>query len=113
MNTWTLLWTVFIFLLSALPLHILVKILGGKTNLFKTAFVSLIAGVIVALIKDAFSTFGGLFAFVFLIWIYREAFRLKWLKAFLVWLLQGVVLFILALIFGLLFGVVLVAGMLI
>jgi hypothetical protein len=44
----------------------------------------------VSSIKYSFKFWGGLLAFIMLIWIYHEIFRLKWFKAFLAWLLQFV-----------------------
>jgi len=87
-----LLWIVVIFLISALPLYLAVKVLKGKTTLLKTAFITLISGIVVAAIQHFFRFWGGLIAFLILIWIYHEAFRLKWVKAFLAWVLQFVFL---------------------
>ncbi|MBN2367988.1 hypothetical protein JXC34_03140 [Candidatus Woesearchaeota archaeon] len=88
----SLLALIFVFLVSALPLYFAIKFLGGKTTLFKTAFVALISGIIVSAIKFQFKTFGGILAFFVLIWIYHEVFRLKWFKAFVAWILQFVFL---------------------
>ena len=96
------------FILSALPLYFAVKFLGGKTSLLKTMLVVILGGIVVTAIRSYFKILGGLIAFIVLIWIYREMFRLKWIKAFLAWLLQFVFLaifyiiaFLLALLFGL------------
>jgi len=83
---------VIIFLLSAVPLYLAVKLLGGKTTLLKTAFITLVSGIIVVAIEQFFRIWGGLIAFIVLIWIYHEAFRLKWFKAFLAWILQFIIL---------------------
>ncbi len=99
--------TLIVFLLSALPLHLAVKFLGGKTNIFKTAIFSFIAGIVVAVIEYRFR-FAGIIAFILMIWIYREAFKLKWWKAILAWLLQfvfvAILYFLAALLLGLSFG---------
>ena len=99
---------VVVFILSALPLYFSVKFLGGKTTLLKTVMVAFISGIIVTAIKYQFQAFGGIIAFLILIWIYHEVFRLRWIKAFLAWILQFVfiilfyllVLFIVALVLG-------------
>lgn len=83
----TVIVTIIVFLLSALPLYFAVKFLGGKTTLFKTALVTFISGIVVSAIKAQFK-FGWLLAFFILIWIYHEIFRLKWMKAFIAWILQ-------------------------
>ncbi len=83
-----------IFFISSLPLYWCVKLLGGKTTLLKTAFIFVVSGIIIAAIQVAFR-WGGLIAFLVLIWIYHESFRLKWWKAFILWFLHGIVVFIL------------------
>lgn len=80
--------TIVIFLLSSLPLHFAVKLLGGNTNLLKTALVALIAGIVVAVIQSFFSIWGGLIAFIILLFIYKGMFDVGWLRAFLIWLIQ-------------------------
>jgi len=79
---------IIILIISALPLYLAVKMLGGKTTIFKTILVNILGGIIVYLVNHFFTTWGGLIAFILLIWFYREMFRLKWFKALLAWLLQ-------------------------
>ncbi|MFP4402529.1 MAG: hypothetical protein ACLFPL_04850 [Candidatus Nanoarchaeia archaeon] len=76
-----------ILIISALPLHFAVKIMGGKTYLIKTILVMFLSSIIVVLV-NLLLPYGAILAFIVLIWIYREMFRLKWIKALLVWLLQ-------------------------
>ena len=92
-----------LFILSSMPLYLLIKLLGGKTSLLKTAFISFIAGLVIGAVKEAFAFWGGLLAFLVLIWIYHEAFRLRWWKAFLLWLLQGILVGVLYAVAALLF----------
>ena len=97
-----------VYLLSILPLHLAIKFLGGKTNILKTALVNALVWIIVISIKKQFGFFGGTFAFLVTVILYREFFRLKWIKAFFVWLVQlgFVVLFwILGFLLDLLFGI--------
>ncbi len=99
---------VVIFLISALPLYFAVKLLNGKTTLFKTAVITFISGIIVSVVNFFFKTWGALIAFVLLIWIYHDVFRLKWHKAFLVWILQLAFIIAFRYIFGfitILFGI--------
>ncbi|MBU0466155.1 MAG: hypothetical protein KKD94_06315 [Nanoarchaeota archaeon] len=77
-----------LFILSTLPLHKAVKILKGKTKFYKTVFIVIISGTLISLINTVFSVWAGLIAFIFLIWIYRKAFKLKWHKAVVVWALH-------------------------
>jgi len=99
-----------IFLISALPLYFAVRLLKGRTTLFKTAIITFISGIIVSVVNYLFKTWGALIAFILLIWIYHETFRLKWHKAFLAWILQLVFIIAFRYIFGwitALFGIVL------
>jgi len=73
-----------LFFFSSLPLYFAVKALGGKTTFLKTMVIMFITGIIVSVIKSVFDN-GWLIAFLVLVVIYREVFRLKWWKAFLVW----------------------------
>ena len=79
-----------VMIISALPLYFAVRFLGGKTTIFTTLLVMFITGIVVSAVRYLFRTFGGIIAFVLMIWIYREIFRLKWWKAFVAWLLQFV-----------------------
>ncbi|MBT4351010.1 hypothetical protein HOD20_00645 [archaeon] len=80
---------VFVFyLLSILPFHLAIKFLKGKTNLLKTAFVNAIVWIVVISIERQFGFFGGAIAFLVSVILYREFFKLKWHKAFFVWLIQ-------------------------
>ena len=85
---------ILIFLISALPLHISVKILGGRTNILKSFLVTFGAGIIAAILA-AILPFGTIIALFVLIWIYREMFRLKWIKAIIAWILQMIFIFLL------------------
>lgn len=76
-----------IIVVSALPLHIAVKIMRGKTHLLKTIVVMFITSLIITVISTLVP-FGAILAFIILIWLYRELFKLKWYKAFIVWFLQ-------------------------
>lgn len=87
------------FIISALPLYFAVKFLGGKTSILKTIIINLLTGLVIAVVHYFFKTFGDIIAFILVIWIYHEMFRLKWIKAILAWLLQFVFLFLLTLLF--------------
>jgi len=95
-----------VFLISALPLNMAVKFMGGKTNLLKTAIVSLIAGLVVTAVRGFFDVLGGIFAFLILIWIYHLVFNLGWLRALAAWFLQFIFLVVLYLVLIMFFGVV-------
>lgn len=96
---------VFVFILSALPLHRAVRIVKGKTRFPKTLAVMVVAGLIVGVIGTLFEIWGGLLAFVVLIWIYHTTFRLPWYKAILVWALHLVFVVVSSLVIDLLLRV--------
>ena len=99
---------ILIFILAAIPLYFAVDFLGGKTSFLNVVLVNLVTGVLYSVLRSWSFFFGGILAFILMLWIYHEVFRLKWFKAFLAWLLQFVfiALFYLLLFFiGLLFGI--------
>ncbi|MBU0907008.1 MAG: hypothetical protein KKD18_05050 [Nanoarchaeota archaeon] len=77
-----------VLILSALPLHKAVKIFKGKTTFLKTLFIMTISGLVISTIDLFVAFYSGLIAFVFLIWIYKKSFKLKWHKAIMVWALH-------------------------
>ncbi len=93
-----------IFLLSAVPLYFAVKFLGGKTTLIKAAIVNFIGGIIISVFQSYRAFWGSIIAFVLLVWVYHEVFRLKWWKAFLVWLVQALIVILIYVIVGFILG---------
>lgn len=85
------------FVLTTIPLHLAVKLLGGKTTFFKTFFVLLISGIITVAITTFFP-WGGIIALIVLIWIYSEMFHIGMIRAFFVWLVQIIIIALLMLI---------------
>ncbi len=97
-----LLITLAIFIISALPLYFAVKMLGGKATLLKILIINLIVALVSFMINFLFQTWGGLIAFILMIWIYKDFFKLGWLRALLAWLLQFVFAVIIVIILALL-----------
>lgn len=93
-----------VMIISALPLYFAVKFLGGKTTILRTLFVMFITGIIVSAVRYRFRIWGSIIAFLLMIWIYREIFRLKWWKAFVAWVLQFVFIAIAYLLLALIIG---------
>ena len=85
-----------IIVISTLPLYFTVKLLGGKTTILKTLLVMVVLGLLSIVINLLFSDLATLIFFLLMVWIFHEVFRLKWLKAFFVWIIW----FIFVLIFG-------------
>ncbi|MFP4112022.1 MAG: hypothetical protein ACLFPQ_03950 [Candidatus Woesearchaeota archaeon] len=80
---------------SSLPLYFAVKIFRKKISFGRVMLITILSGIIVSLINLYFRSIGGIVSFIILIWVYREAFRLKWLNALLVWFIQIVFVFLL------------------
>ena len=100
---WTVLITLLIIIISALPLHLAVVFLGGRSSILKAFLVMLVVGVLSAVIVAIFP-FGVLIAWIFMIWIFHEMFRLKWIKAVIAWVLWLVFIFLMTFILAL-FGI--------
>jgi hypothetical protein len=92
------------FIISALPLYMAVKMLGGRATILKTILVNILCSVIIGVIYLVLP-FASIIAFIALLWIYHEMFRLKWFKAFLAWIISIVITFLFILIFAILFGI--------
>lgn len=89
---------ILVFLISAIPLNIAVKLLKGKTHLIKTALIMILTGLGVSLIQQAFNTTAGIISFLFSAWIYHIFFRLKWIKSFLLLFVEFLVVLVIVLI---------------
>jgi len=98
---------VLVFVVSAIPLHLAVRMLHGNTTFLKTVFVSLLVGVAAVGVRQFFQIWAGFIAFVLMLWIYHALFDLSWPRAFFAWILQAVI--VVALVFAIvaLFGITL------
>jgi len=86
--------TVLVLVISALPLYAGMSMLGGKASFIKVILVNLFSGVILALLQWVLGPPAWL-TFIILIYFYHEFLKLKWWKAIVLWLVQGVIAFIL------------------
>jgi len=93
------------FVIASLPLHFTVKILGGRTTLFKTMFTITITGLVVTAINYKFQIWGGLIALLVSLWIYKEVFELGWFRAFFAWILQFIFVIIITFVIATLIGI--------
>ena len=101
---WLFLATLALFIISAIPLWLAVKMLGGRGSVFRVIGVNLLVGLVAFAVRAVFSTWAGLIAFILMIWIYKDFFRLGWIRALLAWLLQFVVAALLLVLAVVLFG---------
>ncbi len=93
---------VVIIVISSLPLYFAVVFLGGKTTILKTFLVMILVAIVSAVIKTALPLFGTFLAWLLLIWIFHEFFRLKYFKAFIAWVLWIIFVVVLNFLIGLL-----------
>ena len=81
-----------ILILLIFPLYLTVKLLGGKITLLKALSIKIIAFLLALLVAVAFGKVGPLLIALALIVLYRFAFRIGIIRAFLAWLFEGVVM---------------------
>ncbi len=93
----TIITLLLVFLVSAFPLHLAVSLLGGRSSMLKAFLVAILTGLAIAILSVVLSgvPFLTLILLFVLVWIYREMFRLKWIKAILAWIMQIIFVFIL------------------
>jgi len=93
MDSTGLLWMILlIFILGIFPLYIIIKLLGGRVSMIKALVIKVAAVIITLLLSMAFGFIGPLVVAIVLIVLYMFAFRIGIIRAFLAWLLEGVVL---------------------
>ena len=80
--------TVAVFILAALPLHLAVRLNRGHSTILKAILINILAAIVLSLANHVFHFWGPLIGFILLLFIYRYAFHLSLLKAFIVWVVQ-------------------------
>ncbi len=91
------------FIVASFPLYLSVKMLGGRTSLLRAVGVNLVVGIVTSLLYIFFSPI-AIVVFLVAVVLYREMFRLRWWKAFLVWFIQIFLSVLLALLLSVLIG---------
>lgn len=84
-----------VFLIAGIPLHISANLVGGNSSLLKAALTNAIVGLCLALIYVFLYKYASIIGFIAVLLIYKAMFDIGWLRALLVWLLQGVIAFVL------------------
>ncbi|MBW2999604.1 hypothetical protein KY339_02925 [Candidatus Woesearchaeota archaeon] len=96
MGVGALLILLLIVVISALPLHLAVTMLGGRSSILKVIGVSILVAIAVAVINTFFGAFLSMvLGFLALLLIYRAMFEIGFIRAFFAWALQGVIAFLL------------------
>lgn len=85
-------YSIIIFIVSAIPLNIAVRLLGGKSSFLKAILVNLIVGTAGYFISTKIKFFATILSFIVLLLIYKVMFRIGWLRALLAWVVQLVII---------------------
>jgi hypothetical protein len=91
-----------VFLLSSIPLYFALRLIKKKAkniSFVKVFLVNVLVGAVASAISSSFGILSGVAAFLLALFVYKEMFEIDWLTAFLVWLMQ---IIIVAMIFGVL-----------
>ncbi len=88
-------WYIIIALLGAVPLYFAVLFFHGDTGIFKAALVNLLCAGLLVLLRYFFSMNVAILGLLPVLLIYKVAFRLGWVRAFFVLLLQGLIILLL------------------
>lgn len=99
-----LIWLIIIWIISAIPLNLAVKLIGGKSSIIKVIFVNFLVAVASALLYQTFGLFAVIFSFLAMLLIYKIMFKIGWFRAFLAWILQFILVAIFVVVL-LMFGV--------
>jgi hypothetical protein len=90
-----------VVIISSLPLYLAVKLLGGKASILSTFLVMLGTGFISILINLVFPIYGTIIAWLVLIWVFHDVFRLGWLRSIFAWIIWIIFIFVFLFIFSL------------
>ena len=85
---------IIVLILSALPLYLAVNFVGGEAGKVKILLISLVLSFASLGATRFIGMFAGLFMLIGTLIMYKLAFKISLMKAFLVWALQYVFVFI-------------------
>ena len=91
-----------VIIISALPLHLAAKAVGGKSSILKSFLIMILVGIASVLLNLILPAFGTILTWIILIIIFKEAYNISWLKSILVWLLWIAFVIILGILLSLL-----------
>ncbi len=87
-------------LVSSIPLYFALRLMKGKAKkapFIKVFLVNVLIAAIASAVSSSFGLLSGVISFLLALFIYKEMFETDWLTAFLIWLMQ---IIIVAMIFG-------------
>jgi hypothetical protein len=77
--------------ISAIPLNLAVKALGGKSSWLKAILVNIILDIINIFLSPQIRFGYIIISFILKLFIYKLMFRIGWIKALLAWILQYII----------------------
>ncbi len=81
-------------LFSSIPLYFSLRLIKGKAKkvpFIRVFLVNILVAAIASAVSSSFGLLSGVAAFLLALFVYKEMFETDWLTAFLVWLLQIVI----------------------
>lgn len=81
-----------ILVISAIPLNLAVKLLGGKSGILKVIIANLAVAAIATFLDSTVGWYAGLLSFLLMLLVYKLLFNIGWVRALLAWLLQFVII---------------------
>jgi len=91
-NLWDIIILLIVLVISAIPLNLAMKMLGGKSSILKVILANLLAGIAYIFLHAYMGIFAGLASFIVMILIYREIFKVGWLRVLLALILEVVII---------------------
>lgn len=92
-----------ILVISAIPLNLAVKLLGGKSSIVKVLLVYLMVSLFIML-SEYFIGKGflaSIVVFIGMLFFYKHMFKMGWLRSFLAWIAQFVIIALLGVLLAL------------
>ncbi|MBU4246639.1 MAG: hypothetical protein ABIF85_01985 [Nanoarchaeota archaeon] len=83
-----------VFIFSSIPLYFALKMIkekAKKISFTKVFLVTILVAAVASAVSSSFGFLGGVVAFILALFVYKEMFEIDWLTAFLVWLMQIVI----------------------
>lgn len=98
---------IIVLILSAIPLYLAVKFVGGEAGIVKIILMSLILSFASLGAASFIGVYAGLVMWIGTLFVYQIAFKISLLKAFIAWVLQYVFVIIAVGVVVFLMGIVL------
>lgn len=95
---------ILIFIITSLPLYFATKMLRGRTTLLRAIATNVLAGLAVIFCHLIFPVIGGIIGFIAILILYRFSFRVGFIRAIIIWLIEVILVGLFTLL-GILLGI--------